>query len=127
MSSPAVQLTDAQEERLHFVDREVDEAMQELERWLRNAPPDRPATALMTDEERVAYGATRSRLRALNAEREALRAQLFAERSEELRRQHLAAMVADQELGRAAAARASRNHHTSGGIIGAVKRLLGRQ
>ncbi len=53
MSSPAVHLTDAQEERLQFVDREVDEAMQELERWLRRAPPDQPATAVMTDDERL--------------------------------------------------------------------------
>lgn len=127
MSSPAVQLTDAQEERLHFVDREVDEAMQELERWLRRASPDQPATAVMTDEERARYDATRARLRALNTEREALRVRLFAERTEELRRQHLAAMVADQELGRAAAARASKSHHASGGIAGALKRLLGRQ
>lgn len=127
MSSPAVHLTDAQEERLQFVDREVDEAMQELERWLSHAPRDQPATAYMTDEERARYDASRARLRALNAEREALRAQLFAERTEELRRKHLAAMVADQELGRAAAARASKRHHSSGGFAGALKRLLGRQ
>jgi len=127
MSSPAVHLSHDQEERLQFVDREVDEAMQELDRWLRNAPRDQPATAVMTDEERARYDATRARLRALNTEREALRVRLFAERTEELRRQHLAAMVADQELGRAAAARASRNHHSSGGIAGALKRLLGRQ
>ena len=127
MSSPAIHLTDDQEERLHFVDREVDEAMQELERWLRKAPPDRPAIAVMTDDERARYDATRARLRALNTERESLRAQLFAERTEQLRREHLAAMVADQELGRAAAARASRNQRPSGGIAGAVKRLLGRQ
>ncbi|MEO8510170.1 MAG: hypothetical protein ABI534_02910 [Chloroflexota bacterium] len=126
MSSPAVHLTDAQEERLQFVDREVDEAMQELERWLRRAPPDQPATAVMTDDERLRYDATRARLRALNAERESLRVQLFAERTEELRRQHLAATVADQELGRAAAARASRSHHSSG-IAGTLKRLIGRE
>jgi hypothetical protein len=127
MSSPAVHLTDAQEARLNFVDREVDEAMQELERWLLHAPPDRPATASMTDEERARYDASRARLRALNAEREALRARLFAERTEELRREQLAAMVADQELGRAAAARASERHHPSRGLAGALKRLVGRQ
>ena len=127
MTSPAVQLSDAQEERLHSVDREVEEAMRELERWLRSDPRDRAARAVMTDEERASYEAARARLRALNEERETLRMKLFAERTEELRRQHLAAMVADQELGRAAAARASRHRQSPGGFGTVLKRLLGRR
>jgi hypothetical protein len=53
MTTPAVQLTPDQEERLHFVDREVEEAMRELERWLRTDPRDRPVRLSMSDDERA--------------------------------------------------------------------------
>lgn len=125
MSSPAVELTDVQEQRLQAVDREVDSAMHEVQVWLSKAPPDRPATAAMTPKERARYELARTRLRALTQEREALRAKLYAERAEELRREHLAATVADQELNRAAA-RAAGRRQPSAGFGGVVKRLFGR-
>lgn len=125
MSSPAVELTDAQEQRLQAVDREVDSAMHEVQAWLSKAPPDRPATAAMSAAERARYELARTRLRTVTDEREALRAKLYAERTEELRRQHLAATVADQELDRAAARKAG-SRPSSAGFGGVLKRLFGR-
>ena len=126
MTSPAVELTHAQEDRLQALDRDVDEAMHEVEAWLKKAPPDRPAVAGMTADERSRYERARKRLRQLSDEREALRASLYAERSEELRREHLAATVADQELGRAEA-RAAGERPTAWGISGTLKRIFSRR
>ena len=126
MSSPVVELTDVQEQRLQAVDREVDSAMHEVQAWLSKAPPDRPATAGMTAEERTRYQLARTRLRTLTDEREALRAKLYAERAEELRREHLAGTVADQELNRAAA-RAARESQSSAGFGGVLGRIFRRR
>jgi hypothetical protein len=127
MSLPDVQLTDIQEEVLRTADVQLEEATQEFEDILHRGTPNRPITAGMSEEERRRYDAARTRVRALSEEREALRARLFAERTEELRRQHLAGMVADQEQ-RRAAARAGTNHaSSSGGLGAALKRLVGRR
>lgn len=126
MSSPAIRLSATQEEHLHTADLEVDEAMRELERWLRSGSPGRPAAASMTEDERARYDAARARLRQLNDEREALRVSLFAERSEEIRREHLTAMVMDQEA-RHAVARAATNHRSSGSSGGLLRRLFGKR
>lgn len=127
MASTTVPLTETQEARLRAVDAALDGALRDVQRWL----PEDGAAPLSPDqlaeEERRRYEAARARLRTLSQQRDALRARLVEERTIELRRQRLAAMVADQEVTRQEVARAAAERASSGGLGGVIRRVFGRR
>jgi hypothetical protein len=126
-------LTDEQAAQLQRAERRVVEAKQQYETALARWAAAVRATRSVEDLQPVAVGETqktflqtKERYESLQVERDRLRQRLYAERDRELRRQSLASVVTNQELGHHDARRLA-DEHAGNGRQGLLSRLFGRK